>query len=171
MTDAVGVDVGRRVRAAREQRGYTQGRGHALYPSTLQNAWSRRLKLAGLPPMHFHDLRHGASSLWLAMGVQPRVVMEMLGHEDLDMTMRIYQHVTPELLAEASERMDAALGARLGVEALDARPLPPDRGRLPPTLRAASQHSNRTAITRRTSAAQRRETVGEGGDTASAADI
>ncbi|MCH8995321.1 MAG: site-specific integrase, partial [Chloroflexi bacterium] len=36
------------------------------------------LALAGLPPMRYHDLRHGAASLMAAQGVPARVAMELL---------------------------------------------------------------------------------------------
>lgn len=38
------------------------------------------LTVAGLPPMRYHDLRHGAASLMAVQGVSARVAMEILGH-------------------------------------------------------------------------------------------
>ena len=67
------------------------------------------LKLAGLPEMRYHDLRHGAASLMAAQGVPARVAMEILGHSQISTTMNIYTHVAPELGREAADRIGAAL--------------------------------------------------------------
>lgn len=67
------------------------------------------LALAGLPPMRYHDLRHGAASLMAAQGVPARVAMEVLGHAQISTTMNIYTHVAPELARDAADRVAAAL--------------------------------------------------------------
>jgi len=67
------------------------------------------LAVAGLPPMRYHDLRHGAASLMAAQGVPARVAMEILGHSQISTTMNIYAHVAPELGRDAAERIGAAL--------------------------------------------------------------
>ncbi|PZC45179.1 MAG: integrase [Chloroflexi bacterium] len=67
------------------------------------------LKLEGLPKMRYHDLRHGAASLLAAMGVPPRVAMEMLGHADISTTMRIYAHIAPEYQKDAAQRITNVL--------------------------------------------------------------
>jgi len=67
------------------------------------------LAMAGLPPMRYHDLRHGAASLMAAQGVPMRTAMEMLGHSQISTTANIYAHVAPELTRDAADRMEAAL--------------------------------------------------------------
>lgn len=69
------------------------------------------LKKAGLPNIRFHDLRHTAASLLLAQGVQPRVIMETLGHSSISLTMDVYSHVMPLMKQDAAEKMDEILGA------------------------------------------------------------
>ncbi len=59
--------------------------------------------------MRIHDLRHGAASLMAAMGIPPRVAMEMLGHSQIATTMNIYAHVAPEYGKEAMERIGKVL--------------------------------------------------------------
>lgn len=71
--------------------------------------FERILKNAGLPRQRFHDLRHAAASLLLAQGVNPRVVMEILGHSQISLTLNTYSHVIPSLQREAASRMDAVL--------------------------------------------------------------
>ena len=59
--------------------------------------------------MRFHDLRHSAATLLFIKGVHPRVVMELLGHSEINLTMNTYSHVTPEVQREAAARMDEIL--------------------------------------------------------------
>ncbi len=59
--------------------------------------------------LRFHDLRHSAATIMLALGLPDRVVMEMLGHSNLAMTSH-YQHVPSTMLAGGAKRMHAALG-------------------------------------------------------------
>jgi len=44
--------------------------------------------------MRFHDLRHSAATLLLAMGVHIKVVQELLGHSNIPTTLNIYSHCT-----------------------------------------------------------------------------
>lgn len=67
------------------------------------------LTVAGLPPMRYHNLRHGAASLMAVQSVSARVTMEILGDAQISTTMNIYAHVAPELGREAADRMAAAL--------------------------------------------------------------
>jgi Phage integrase family len=55
-------------------------------------------------------LRHGCASTSLAHGVDPRTVMEILGHTTIRQTMDRYGHVLPERLRVAADAMDQALG-------------------------------------------------------------
>ena len=45
------------------------------------------VKGAGLPHMRFHDLRHSAATIMLAMGIHPKVVQEILGHSSISVTI------------------------------------------------------------------------------------
>lgn len=67
------------------------------------------LAVAGLPPMRYHELRHGAASLMAAQGVPMRTAMEMLGHSQIATTANVYAHVAPEATRDAAARMEAAL--------------------------------------------------------------
>ena len=65
---------------------------------------------AGLAATRFHDLRHTAATLLLAMGVDPRTIMQTLGHSQISLTMNTYAHVLPALQAEAAAKMNTILG-------------------------------------------------------------
>jgi len=66
--------------------------------------------------MRFHDLRHSFATLLLMQGTPPRVVMEMLGHSQINLTMNTYSHVIPTMQREAAAKLDALLsnGAQIG---------------------------------------------------------
>ena len=68
---------------------------------TLRTGFKRVLKNAGLPSMQFHDLRHSAATLLLAMGVHVKVVQELLGHSNVLITLNTYSHVLPSLHEKA----------------------------------------------------------------------
>jgi len=48
---------------------------------------------AGVKKIRIHDLRHTAASIAISAGATPNMVKEMLGHSDVQMTMRIYAHI------------------------------------------------------------------------------
>jgi integrase len=56
--------------------------------------------------MHFHDLRHSAATLLLAMEIHPKVVQELLGHSQISITMNLYSHVLPSMQRDAMNDMD-----------------------------------------------------------------
>ena len=78
----------------------------------MTHAFQERLERAGLPWIRFHDLRHGAETIWKAAGVDLRTIMELLGHSSYTTTANIYTHVAPDVKRDAAERMQAALARR-----------------------------------------------------------
>jgi len=88
---------------------FTTQRGTPLDPRNALRSFYSLLKAAGLPRLRFHDLRHSAATLLLAQGVHPRIVMELLRHENIATTMDVYSHVIPMLQQEAADKMDQIL--------------------------------------------------------------
>lgn len=82
-------------------------------PVDAQNVVNRSfkplLKVAGLPNVRFHDLRHTCATLMLSQGVNPKVAQERLGHADISMTMNIYSHVLSDMQKEAATAIEDAL--------------------------------------------------------------
>ena len=89
---------------------FTAMEGGPLDAAVVRRRFPRLLKKAGLPAMPFHNLRHSCASLLLAQGVPARVVMETLGHSQISLTLNTYTHVAAELMREAADAMDRALG-------------------------------------------------------------
>ena len=59
--------------------------------------------------MRSHDLRHTATTRLRAQGVNPRTIMETLGHSKISLTLNTYSHVLPALHEEAAANLDAIL--------------------------------------------------------------
>jgi integrase len=85
---------------------FTTDRGRPLHGTVVTHMFQRRLAAAGLRRVRFHDLRHSCDTLLQALGVPPRVVMDILGHTTLAMTMERYAKALPEAKADAARRMD-----------------------------------------------------------------
>lgn len=89
---------------------FTTPRGTPLDPRNATREYRTILADADLPPARFHDLRHTAATLLLAQGVDPRTIMETLGHSQISLTLNTYSHVMPALQADAAAKIDAILG-------------------------------------------------------------
>jgi integrase len=83
-----------------------RGNGDAWNPDSFSTAWRLFLSKRGLPPVRFHDLRHGHATLMLLQGIHPKVVSERLGHSSIGITLDIYSHVLPTMQVEAARAFD-----------------------------------------------------------------
>jgi len=86
-----------------------------LFPSVLGTPFSQSnlhkdfqavLKVANLPKIRFHDLRHTAASLILNYDIPVLVASRQLGHANSSVTMNIYAHTNVEMQSEAAKLMD-----------------------------------------------------------------
>src|SRR6266487_2666734 len=85
---------------------FSTGDGGYMEPQNVYAAFKVLLKEAGLPDIRFHDLRHSAISIWLAMGINLKVVQELVGHSDIRVTMNIYGHAFPGMHGGAMDDFD-----------------------------------------------------------------
>jgi integrase len=88
---------------------FTTRWGTPIEPRNATRSFKQLLARAGLRPMRFHDLRHSFATLLLIQGVSARVVMEILGHSQINVTMNTYSHVLPALQRDAASRLDELL--------------------------------------------------------------
>jgi integrase len=65
---------------------------------SLENAWRRAVKSAGIEDLRFHDLRHEAVSRLFELGLNPMEVASISGHRTLQMLKR-YTHLKAAALA------------------------------------------------------------------------
>jgi integrase len=91
---------------------FTTRTGTPIAPRNLNRAFKGLLKKASLPEVRFHDLRHTAATFLLAQGVDPRTIMETLGHSQISLTLNTYSHVLPALQQDAAARMHELLSKR-----------------------------------------------------------
>ena len=64
---------------------------------------------AGLPPVRFHDLRHGAASLCKAAGLDTKFISALLGHSRTSFTDATYVLVFPDVAAAAMDQAAAVV--------------------------------------------------------------
>jgi len=97
-----------------------------LFPKGLvHRSFKRHLKLAELPDVRFHDLRHTHASLLIAAGVHPKAIQARLGHASITTTLNTYGHLMEGPFQGVGERLDGLLsGTRTApdTEAVAAKP-------------------------------------------------
>ena len=86
---------------------FTQEDGRPLRPAHVSEHFKVLTRQAGLPPLRFHDLRHGSASMQLAAGTDLKVVSETMGHSTSAFTADVYVTV----LEEMGEAAAAAIAA------------------------------------------------------------
>lgn len=68
-----------------------------VYNSTVNDVLRRRCKVARIPTMSIHGLRHTHASLLLFAGVSIASVARRLGHASINTTQKTYLHIIQEL--------------------------------------------------------------------------
>lgn len=53
-----------------------------------------------LPMLSPHELRHTRATLWIAQGIEPYMVARLLGHCDVKMLAKVYDHTTVDTLRD-----------------------------------------------------------------------
>jgi integrase len=93
---------------------FTSPEGHPLRLSNFcRRVWRPALRTAGLPMIHFHDLRHTGNQLAANAGANLRELMDRMGHSTTRAAMA-YLHGSDErqqlIAGELSRQTAAALG-------------------------------------------------------------
>lgn len=78
----------------------------------MQKPWRRIRKLAGLPEVRIHDLRHTFASAGLTVGEGLPMIGKLLGHTQIQTTAR-YAHLAADPVKQAAERVSERLGTFL----------------------------------------------------------
>ena len=86
--------------------------GGRLRRSNFRKFWHKAREAAGLPQLHFHDLRHPGNTIAAAQGASLRELTERMGHSSTRAAL-IYLHATRE--------RDQAIAAGMGKLLSDAR--------------------------------------------------
>jgi integrase len=80
--------------------------GTYFYPRNLLRHFQSILGKIGLPKIPFHNLRHSCASYHLAVGTNPKIVQELLGHSSITITLQTYSHLLPGVSEEAAKNID-----------------------------------------------------------------
>lgn len=90
---------------------FDRGDGGRSSPATVQQAFDRAVRGAGVPRLTPHGCRHTSATLLILAGVPLKVVSDRLGHASVAITADVYGHVTA-----AADRQAADLLADLLAE-------------------------------------------------------
>lgn len=80
-----------------------------------------------LPPIRFHDLRHGAATMLIAAGVDDKFVSEVLGHASVSFTKDVYAVVAEEMAEDATRKIAAFIPRQNRLSAVGASNVPSGR--------------------------------------------
>jgi integrase len=86
------------------------GKVAGKYATDLQHPWRRIRERAGLKGVRIHDLRHTYASNAVSSGMPIQMVGRLLGHTQLQTTMR-YAHLADDPVKQAAEENAARLEA------------------------------------------------------------
>lgn len=87
---------------------FTGTHGQPVDPNRHSEHWQRFLARLQIRPARLHDARHTTATLLLVLGVDQRVVMDLLGWTTSAMANR-YQHVVSEIQTQAIDRITDVL--------------------------------------------------------------
>jgi integrase len=91
-----------------------EGKLPGSHITDLQHPWRRIRERAGLDGVRIHDLRHTYASHAVCSGMPIQMVGRLLGHTQLQTTLR-YAHLADEPVRQAAEENAGLLGAALGL--------------------------------------------------------
>lgn len=79
----------------------------------LERPWRRIRTRAGLPDVRLHDLRHTYASVAMQNGVDPFTLKEIMGHRNLQTTLR-YAHLADDAVQRAAGSVASRLAGAIG---------------------------------------------------------
>ena len=102
-----------------------------MFPSPVNPAqarfdlslWKKVRKLAGIEDVRLHDLRHTFASQAAMQGIPLPVVARLLGHAQVQMTLR-YAHVSDRDVEAAAECIGGAMACIMNRSSVRPEPTP-----------------------------------------------
>ena len=96
---------------------FTKGDGSPIHRSVLTKTFQKLIETHGLPRVRFHDLRHTFATLMLERGVDIKTVSEYLGHSSVEITLRVYGHVTARMRGGLVDEINALIPIQRFIDA------------------------------------------------------
>ncbi|MBO9128503.1 tyrosine-type recombinase/integrase [Bacillus sp. 165] len=87
--------------------------GNPVYPRNLLRKFSETIKLAKVPKMSFHGLRHTHATILMALGENPKAIAERLGHSRVGVTLDVYSHTNQEMQRKMANRFEKGVNVQL----------------------------------------------------------
>jgi integrase len=87
--------------------------GNPVKERTLDEHYKKIIKIAKVPEMRFHDLRHTCITIMLKRGWSMKHVQTRGGWSDIKTPGNIYSHVTPAMQKDVNEDMAKALNINI----------------------------------------------------------
>jgi integrase len=84
---------------------FTSRYGKPIEPRNFNRSFTARCEKAGVRRIRLHDTRHTCGSMLAALGVHPRVAMQILRHSKINVTMEIYTHVPDAVTRDALKKL------------------------------------------------------------------
>lgn len=78
-------------------------------PRTFRRFYQNFMKKIGIEPLKFHSLRHTFASINIENGADVKTISEILGHSDVDVTLKIYTHTSNKAKRKAVEKFETLL--------------------------------------------------------------
>ncbi len=88
---------------------FAAANGNPVNPDNVGRDFQRLVRIASVPPIRVHDLRHTHVTLALQAGANTKAVSEAIGHSAIGITLGTYAHVMPEQRTEVAEKVAETL--------------------------------------------------------------
>lgn len=85
------------------------GKSKYTEPRSFRRSYQNFMKSIGIEPLKFHSLRHTFASMNIENGNDIKTISEILGHSDIDTTLKIYTHTTEKQKEKAIEKFEKLL--------------------------------------------------------------
>jgi integrase len=88
---------------------FTTNIGTPIEPRNLNRHFVTKMEEAKLPHIRFHDLRHTVASILLEKNIHPKLVSELLGHSNVNLTLNTYSHIINPLNRLVADALDEVI--------------------------------------------------------------
>lgn len=85
---------------------FTSSTGRHMTPDNTRRIQKSLCKKANIPYHNFHALRHTYATRLIENGVDIKTVSELLGHADVNITLKIYVHSTDDTKKDAVNKLE-----------------------------------------------------------------
>lgn len=83
--------------------------GKPIHPRNFHRSFKRLLEKAKIQNATIHSLRHTFASRLLELNEHPKVVQELLGHNQISVTLDTYSHILPEIKKKAIAKLESKI--------------------------------------------------------------